>query len=89
MYKLLSIYNQILEYLARLAENIRFPIILPGIGCGVLGLALPKVSPHMGKYASRLLRSLEYRGYDSTGAAFKVRMKRLFYLKMWELRALW
>ncbi|HOH82654.1 MAG TPA: hypothetical protein PKW22_04480, partial [Candidatus Syntrophosphaera thermopropionivorans] len=63
MQKLLRIYNQILEYLARIIENIHIPLFLPGIGCGVLGLALPKVSLHMGEYASRLLRSLEYRGY--------------------------
>ncbi len=33
-------------------------------------MALPKVSLDLGKYASKLLRALEYRGYDSTGAAF-------------------
>lgn len=81
MQKLLRIYNQILEYLARIIENIHIPLFLPGIGCGVLGLALPKVSPHMGEYASRLLRSLEYRGYDSTGAAFQGEDENIILLK--------
>ncbi|HQB50532.1 MAG TPA: glutamine--fructose-6-phosphate aminotransferase, partial [Candidatus Cloacimonas sp.] len=81
MSKLLRIYNQTLEYLARFIEQIRIPIILPGIGCGVLGLALPKVSPHMGEYASKLLRSLEYRGYDSTGAAFQGENEEIILLK--------
>jgi glucosamine 6-phosphate synthetase-like amidotransferase/phosphosugar isomerase protein len=49
-----------------------FKIIVPvpvfGLGCGVLGLSLSKVSIDLGKYASQLLRALEYRGYDSTGA---------------------
>jgi glutamine---fructose-6-phosphate transaminase (isomerizing) len=52
-----------------------FKIILPipiiGIGCGVLGFSLAKVSIHIGNYASQLLRSLEYRGYDSTGAVIQ------------------
>lgn len=81
MQKLLRIYNQILEYLARIIENIHIPLFLPGIGCGVLGLALPKVSLHMGEYASRLLRSLEYRGYDSTGAAFQGEDENIILLK--------
>ncbi|MFA7025304.1 MAG: SIS domain-containing protein, partial [Candidatus Cloacimonadaceae bacterium] len=50
--------------------KIRIPLIVPGLGCGVLGMALPKVSLDLGKYASKLLKALEYRGYDSTGAAF-------------------
>ncbi len=55
--------------LENLEINIPLPVI--GIGCGVLGLSLAKVSLKMGKYASQLLRALEYRGYDSTGAAFQ------------------
>jgi glutamine---fructose-6-phosphate transaminase (isomerizing) len=39
--------------------------------CGVLGMSFAKVNVNMGKYASQLLRSLEYRGYDSTGAAIQ------------------
>lgn len=49
--------------------EIRIPII--GLGCGVLGMALPRVSVNLGQYASKLLKALEYRGYDSTGAAFQ------------------
>ena len=54
---------------ADLRLELRIPIL--GLGCGVLGLHLQKVSVHMGEYASTLLRALEYRGYDSTGAAFQ------------------
>lgn len=53
----------------RVELKLRIPI--PGIGCGVLGMALPQVSVNMGQYASKLLKALEYRGYDSTGAAFQ------------------
>ncbi|GAB1467977.1 hypothetical protein MASR2M64_06720 [Candidatus Cloacimonadota bacterium] len=51
------------------AFEIRLPLM--GLGCGVLGMALPKVSVNLGQYASKLLKALEYRGYDSTGAAFQ------------------
>lgn len=51
--------------------NMELRLPIPGIGCGVLGMALPKVSVNLGQYASKLLRALEYRGYDSTGAAFQ------------------
>ncbi len=37
--------------------------------CGVVGLICEKTRPDLGKMAAILLRSLEYRGYDSTGAA--------------------
>lgn len=57
--------------MAERLPNISFRLPLPGLGCGVLGLALPHVSINMGQYASKLLRALEYRGYDSTGAAFQ------------------
>jgi glutamine---fructose-6-phosphate transaminase (isomerizing) len=39
--------------------------------CGVLGMSFAKMNSNMGKYASQLLKSLEYRGYDSTGAAIQ------------------
>jgi glucosamine 6-phosphate synthetase-like amidotransferase/phosphosugar isomerase protein len=51
--------------------EIRIPIPIFGLGCGVLGLSMQKVSIKLGKYASQLLQALEYRGYDSTGAAFQ------------------
>lgn len=60
--------HRILRSLSNL--KIRIPLIVPGLGCGVLGMALPEVSLDLGKYASKLLKALEYRGYDSTGAAF-------------------
>jgi len=61
--------------------ELRIPIPVFGFGCGVLGLALPKVSLNMGVYASKLLKSLEYRGYDSTGAAFQGDKKKITLLK--------
>jgi glutamine---fructose-6-phosphate transaminase (isomerizing) len=39
--------------------------------CGVLGLRCEKDRSDLGTVASRLLRMLEYRGYDSTGAAIQ------------------
>lgn len=61
-------YKRLLCSLKKL--NIRIPLPIPGLGCGVLGLALPRVSVKLGAHASTLLKALEYRGYDSTGAAF-------------------
>ena len=39
--------------------------------CGVIGLRCEKDRGDLGALASRLLRMLEYRGYDSTGAAIQ------------------
>ncbi|MEI6080649.1 MAG: SIS domain-containing protein, partial [bacterium] len=39
--------------------------------CGVLGLRCQKDRHDLGAVASKLLRMLEYRGYDSTGAAIQ------------------
>ena len=58
-----------LDWLRKIKIVVPLPIF--GIGCGVLGLSLAKVTVNMGKYASTLLKSLEYRGYDSTGAVFQ------------------
>lgn len=38
--------------------------------CGIVALCYPTESPRMGNEAAELLKRLEYRGYDSTGAAF-------------------
>jgi len=38
--------------------------------CGVVGLVYGKANAALGEEAAALLRKLEYRGYDSTGAAF-------------------
>lgn len=46
--------------------QIRIPVF--GLGCGVLGMVFAKQTVKMGKIAAHLLKSLEYRGYDSTGA---------------------
>lgn len=59
------------SFLSKLSNlKITLPLPIPGLGCGVLGMALPKVSINLGAHASKLLKALEYRGYDSTGAAF-------------------
>ena len=39
--------------------------------CGVIGLIFERDRQDMGKVAAELLRMLEYRGYDSTGAAIQ------------------
>ncbi|HEY8078706.1 MAG TPA: SIS domain-containing protein [Labilithrix sp.] len=39
--------------------------------CGVIGLVYEKNRADLGRIASELLRTLEYRGYDSTGAAMQ------------------
>ncbi len=61
--------------------ELRIPIPVFGIGCGVLGLSLAKVSLRLGEYASTLLRALEYRGFDSTGAAFQGEGEKIVLLK--------
>ncbi|MFA7111429.1 MAG: SIS domain-containing protein, partial [Bacilli bacterium] len=71
--------RRILSNLSNL--ELRFSLPVPGLGCGVLGMALPKVSINLGKYASQLLKALEYRGYDSTGAAFLKDNKEITLLK--------
>lgn len=58
-----------IKRLSRLKISFRLPVF--GAGCGVLGLTLARVSVDLGKYAARLLKALEYRGYDSTGAIFQ------------------
>lgn len=72
---------RLLHRIARSDFSLRLPLPLPGLGCGVLGLALPKVSVNIGEYASRLLKALEYRGYDSTGAAFQGDSQQITLLK--------
>ncbi len=39
--------------------------------CGVIGLVSDRPRPDMGRVAAELLQTLEYRGYDSTGAAIQ------------------
>ena len=39
--------------------------------CGVIGLVYAASRDDLGQVADRLLRTLEYRGYDSTGAAIQ------------------
>jgi glucosamine 6-phosphate synthetase-like amidotransferase/phosphosugar isomerase protein len=39
--------------------------------CGVIGLIYEREHPEMGRVAAELLKTLEYRGYDSTGAAIQ------------------
>ena len=39
--------------------------------CGVIGLIYERPREDLGQIAASLLRTLEYRGYDSTGAAIQ------------------
>lgn len=71
--------KKLLKKLTKL--QIRIPIFVPGMGCGVLGMAMPKLSLNLGRYAAALLKDLEYRGYDSTGAAFLDDKKKITLLK--------
>ncbi len=68
-----KLFNFIKEY--------RIIIPVPCLGCGVLGLALIKSSKNLGQYASTLLKALEYRGFDSTGAAFQDEKSNITLLK--------
>ena len=54
-------------------KDLKISISIPvlGIGCGVLGLSMFRATLKLGEYASTLLKALEYRGYDSTGAVFQ------------------
>jgi len=61
--------------------KLRIPIPVFGCGCGVLGLSLAKVTVNLGQYASTLLKALEYRGYDSTGAVFQDDKQNIILLK--------
>ncbi|PIU20541.1 MAG: glutamine--fructose-6-phosphate aminotransferase [Elusimicrobia bacterium CG08_land_8_20_14_0_20_59_10] len=49
--------------------------------CGVIGLSCAKDREDLGEVASRLLRMLEYRGYDSTGALIQDASGRIFLKK--------
>lgn len=62
-------------------QKVTITIPLFGCGCGVLGLSMAKVSINLGKYASILLKALEYRGYDSTGAVFQDDKENIVLLK--------
>lgn len=49
--------------------------------CGIVSLIYEKENPDMGKEAEALLRRLEYRGYDSTGASFIDDKRKIVLLK--------
>ncbi len=49
--------------------------------CGVIGLIYQREKKDIGHVASKLLRMLEYRGYDSTGAIFQNESKNIKVLK--------
>ncbi len=61
--------------------KVKIPVPVFGCGCGVLGLSLAKVTVNLGQYASTLLKALEYRGYDSTGAVFQDDKENIVLLK--------
>ena len=49
--------------------------------CGIVSLIYKAENPDMGKEAAALLRRLEYRGYDSTGASFIDEKRKITLLK--------
>ncbi len=49
--------------------------------CGVIGLIYEKSRKDLGWIAAELLKTLEYRGYDSTGAAFQAEGETIQLLK--------
>ncbi len=49
--------------------------------CGVVSLVYDKDTDSLGKEASELLKRLEYRGYDSTGASFITTDKKITLVK--------
>ena len=61
--------SRLLACLGRLPLPV--PGLRPALGCGVLGLVTLRRTTRLGEVATRLLRVLEYRGYDSTGGAFQ------------------
>jgi glucosamine--fructose-6-phosphate aminotransferase (isomerizing) len=61
-----------LSLLKRLADlRLWLPAPRAALGCGVLGLVYLRRTPRLGEVATRLLKILEYRGYDSTGGVFQ------------------
>jgi glucosamine--fructose-6-phosphate aminotransferase (isomerizing) len=62
-------FRLLLSLLARIPVPV--PALRPALGCGVLGLIYSRRTERLGSVAIRLLRALEYRGYDSTGGAFQ------------------
>ncbi len=80
-FSIINSLHKLLSFCSRKSLRLALPIPVFGIGCGVLGLSLQRLSIDMGKYASTLLRALEYRGYDSTGAAFQGDDKSITLLK--------
>ncbi len=69
----MKILHSLIIKIIRKISSVKFSVYLPvpGLGCGVLGLVFAKQEVDMGKVASSLLKSLEYRGYDSTGAVIQ------------------
>ncbi len=57
MLNLKEICFRLFHRIARSDFCLRLTLPLPGLGCGVLGLALPKVSVTIGEYASKLLKA--------------------------------
>lgn len=77
----LLLLSKPLSFIEKRNPVIRIKVPIPGIGCGVLGMAMQHVTINLGEYASTLLKALEYRGYDSTGAAFQGEDEKITLLK--------
>ncbi len=71
MLKLLRpLFIRLLKLLSRIPA-FKIPLPVPGLGCGVVGLVFAHQEIRLGSVAATLLKSLEYRGYDSTGAVIQ------------------
>ncbi|GAB4177177.1 MAG: hypothetical protein Kow00108_12710 [Calditrichia bacterium] len=64
----MKLFKKAVKKLLHSDITISFYVPLLGFGCGVLGMILKKQEIKLGSIASNLLKALEYRGYDSTGA---------------------
>ena len=54
--------------------------------CGVIGLICQKQRQDLGQIAADLLKTLEYRGYDSTGAAIQGAGSEVRPARRWSVR---
>jgi len=77
--RIIHVLHNALEAISHWELRLTLPLF--GLGCGVLGMVLARPSIKLGRWASRLLRALEYRGYDSTGAVFQDDKKKITLLK--------
>ena len=70
-------------YYSEFAQSQKVVVYSAGrrIMCGIVSLVYERDNPAMGREAEALLKRLEYRGYDSTGASFIDAAKKISLLK--------